>query len=167
MFYFQFYKILQKKTKEILGEWLVNTDTITSASSFILLVECLRSRLTIVYLQLQLCLMVLVENSELGSLCGIPYLSASASCLVHVLNRDRFLPEREDELFTWAVYAEVESSIFPPKTEELCRYGEPFRGGDIPIVRYEAAIGSEPGLSDIYPFEEVFEFLIYKIRSEF
>ncbi|XP_025084427.1 uncharacterized protein LOC112558275 [Pomacea canaliculata] len=44
----------------------------------------------------------------------------------------------------------------PAPKESLCRYGDPFRGGQNPIVRFEGGIGSAVGLDNVVPFTEIY-----------
>ena len=74
---------------------------------------------------------------------------------MHVWNRDNYVPELSDVFRTWAVKAVFKDLIFPPKVGELCRYGDVFRSGTNPIVRYEVGLGSQTGITDVLPFTEV------------
>ena len=48
---------------------------------------------------------------------------------------------------------------FPPPASELCRYGQPFRGGSHPVVQFLAAVGRTPFADDASPFQEVIFFM--------
>ena len=105
--------------------------------------------------QPQLCLTVFADDEQLSYICGIPEFGLSTNFIIHVWNSNNYLPDLEDELDSWQTFATVIRVVFPPAPGELCRYGEPFRGGRIPIVRYEAGIGASPNEVDVSPFTEV------------
>ncbi|XP_052081237.1 uncharacterized protein LOC127719261 [Mytilus californianus] len=104
---------------------------------------------------ISLCLIVSVNNEELTELCGIPILSKSTKLVLHVFNRDNFVPDITDKFNIFSTKAYFKNLILPPPTGALCRYGDPFRGGTNPIIKYEVGIGSDKLLTDIVPFREV------------
>ncbi|XP_076087285.1 uncharacterized protein LOC143057777 [Mytilus galloprovincialis] len=104
-----------------------------------------------------LCLVVYVNDEELTELCGIPDLSETTKLVLHVFNRDNFVPEITDVFNMFSTRAVFKNLILPPPTGALCRYGDPFRGGSNPIIKYEVGIGSDKLLTDIEPFREVIE----------
>ena len=113
--------------------------------------------------QPQLCLTVYADGEQLSYMCGIPTLGISTNFLIRVWNSDRYLAELKHELDSWETFSTVSSVIFPPAAGELCRCGEPFRGGNIPIVRYEAGICTSREEVDVSPFTEVWVFLVQSI----
>ncbi|CAC5416407.1 unnamed protein product [Mytilus coruscus] len=102
-----------------------------------------------------MCLIVFVNDEELTELCGIPNLSESAQLVLHVFNRDNFVPDITDKFNIFSTKAYFKNLILPPPAGALCRYGDPFRGGTNPIIKYEVGIGSDKLLTDIEPFSEV------------
>ncbi|KAK3612537.1 hypothetical protein CHS0354_024514 [Potamilus streckersoni] len=101
------------------------------------------------------CLNVYTDGQKLSQLCGVPQFTTDTKLLLHVWNRDNFLPALGDLFQTWTVRALFRDLILPPEVGALCRYGEPFRGGTNSIVRYEAGIGAQNGLADFADFREV------------
>lgn len=55
----------------------------------------------------------------------------------------------------WEARASFRNLVMPPSVDALCRYGSPFTGGTIPIVGYEAGIGTSPISADVSPFQQV------------
>ncbi|KAK3612515.1 hypothetical protein CHS0354_024486 [Potamilus streckersoni] len=101
------------------------------------------------------CLYVYADDQALTQLCGIPQFTPDTKLLLHVWNKDNFLPALDNLFQTWTVRASFRDLILPPKVGALCRYGEPFRGGTNGIVRYEAGIGTQNGLADFVDFREI------------
>ena len=50
---------------------------------------------------------------------------------------------------------------FSASSTELCRYGNPYIGGDHPIVEFYAGIGSEEGLDDVVSFRQVIRLFVF------
>ncbi|CAG2204566.1 unnamed protein product [Mytilus edulis] len=104
-----------------------------------------------------MCLVLYVNDEEITELCGIPDLSETTKLVLHVFNRDNFVPEITDIFNIFSARAVFKNLILPPPTGALCRYGDPFRGGSNPIIKYEVGIGSDKLLTDIEPFRKVIE----------
>ena len=51
---------------------------------------------------------------------------------------------------------------FPPPVSEMCRYGEPFRGGSHTVVQFLAAVGRTPYAEDVSTFQEVIFFISWR-----
>ncbi|VDI67222.1 Hypothetical predicted protein [Mytilus galloprovincialis] len=102
-----------------------------------------------------LCLLVSINEEEITELCGISHLSKTTKLVLHVFNRDSYVPEITDPFNIFSVKAYFKNLILPPPTGALCRYGDPFRGGTNPIIKYEIGIGTDKFLTDIEPFREV------------
>ena len=47
------------------------------------------------------------------------------------------------------------SHRFPPASSELCRFGDPFRGGSHPVVEFLAAVGTSANADDILTYQKV------------
>ena len=106
------------------------------------------------------CIGVYVDREEvaIAVLCGIPALSSSTKLALSVWNWKNFLtdPSTNDRgIQLWQAAATFSNVTFPAPATSQCRYGNPFRGGGNPIVRYEAGIGSDIGLADVKDFKEV------------
>ncbi|XP_071123199.1 uncharacterized protein [Mytilus edulis] len=101
------------------------------------------------------CLFVFVDGDELTMMCGIPYLSNKAKLVFHVWNRDNTVPENADMFNRFSTKAFFKDLIMPAPQGSLCRYGDPFRGGKNPVIKFEAGIGSEKLLTDVSPFIEI------------
>ncbi|VDI71255.1 Hypothetical predicted protein, partial [Mytilus galloprovincialis] len=106
---------------------------------------------------ISLCLVVFINDEEITELCGIPGMSETAKLVLHVFNRNNFVPEITDIFNVFSTRAIFKNLILPPPTGALCRYGDPFRGGTNPIIKYEVGIGSDKLLTDIEPFRKVIE----------
>ena len=87
-------------------------------------------------------------------MCGIPYLSTDTNLVLHVWNRDNFVPNDINTFRRFSTKAYFKDLVMPAPQGSLCRYGDPFRGGENPIIRYEVGIGSERLLTDIAPFQQ-------------
>lgn len=96
-----------------------------------------------------------VDGDELTMMCGIPYLSNKAKLVFHVWNRDNTVPENADMFNRFSTKAFFKDLIMPAPQGSLCRYGDPFRGGKNPVIKFEAGIGSEKLLTDVSPFIEI------------
>ncbi|XP_076116641.1 uncharacterized protein LOC143084119 [Mytilus galloprovincialis] len=101
------------------------------------------------------CMTVHVDEDQLTRICGIVPLSDSTKLILHVWNRDNFVPDITDMFNVFSTKAYFKDLVMPPAPGSLCRYGDPFRGGTNPILRYEVGIGSDKLLTDIAPFREV------------
>ncbi|KAL8577054.1 hypothetical protein ACOMHN_049914 [Nucella lapillus] len=102
------------------------------------------------------------ESVYAVELCGIPTLGTSTRLALSVWNWKNFLTHPSNNnssssrsIALWQTSATFSNVYIPAPTSSHCRYGDPFRGGQNPIVRFEAGIGSESGLDDVSPFEEV------------
>lgn len=92
------------------------------------------------------------------TVCGIPDLSNNTNIVLSVWNWKNFLLEPNETssgLTHWQTAAVFSNLVTPAPSESPCRYGDPFRGGQNPIVRYEAGVGSSKGLADVVSFREV------------
>ncbi|XP_063408918.1 uncharacterized protein LOC134692399 [Mytilus trossulus] len=97
------------------------------------------------------------EMDSAVDLCGIPDLSGTTKLVLHVYNRNNYVPEITDVFNIFSTRAVFKNLILPPPTGALCLYGDPFRGGNNPIIKYEIGIGTDKLLTDIEPFREVIE----------
>lgn len=105
-------------------------------------------------LQVTVCLYVFVDKLQVSELCGIPLLSDTTQLVLHVWNKNNFLPKL-DIFDLWETYASFKGLQMPPDIDALCRYGVPFQGGTNAIIRYEAGIGTNKAEDDAVKFREV------------
>ncbi|VDI27589.1 Hypothetical predicted protein, partial [Mytilus galloprovincialis] len=102
------------------------------------------------------CITVFVDDGELTEICGIEPPSISTKLVLHVWNRNNYVPEITDLFNVFSTKAYFKNLVMPPKVGSLCRYGNPFRGGTNPVIKYEAAIGTDQLTTDISDFSEVY-----------
>lgn len=84
---------------------------------------------------------VYIDNVICSKICGIPEFSADTKLILHVFNKNNYLPPVDDLFNVYSTKATFKDMIMPPSSTAMCRYGKPFYGGTIPIDRYEAGIG--------------------------
>ncbi|XP_048258717.1 uncharacterized protein LOC124137708 isoform X1 [Haliotis rufescens] len=105
------------------------------------------------------CMAVYMDGDLLTEQSGIPRLSPGTKLFLGVWNHKNFIPDTdrdsEGHLQVWSATASFRDLVMPADKEKLCRYGNPFQGGNNPIVRYEAGIGSASGFSDVLPYQQV------------
>ena len=90
-----------------------------------------------------------------AEMCGIPELTTATKLVLHVWNKNNYLPEVKDVFSIWEAHASFKNVFLPPEPGALCRYGSPFRGGTNAIVRYEAGLGNQTGADNFVPITEV------------
>ncbi|XP_072048752.1 uncharacterized protein [Amphiura filiformis] len=96
-----------------------------------------------------------IDGILLTALDGIPHLSTSTQLILHVWNKDNVVSSIEDEFNPPKATAYFSDLRIPPESSHPCRYGNPFRAGSSPIVRYLAGIGTERGQVNTVPFKEI------------
>ncbi|KAL5015119.1 hypothetical protein ScPMuIL_009389 [Solemya velum] len=101
------------------------------------------------------CLFVFIDDEKMTEICGISNLLSSTQLVFHTWSKNNVVPEITDMFNIWTARAIFKDLIMPPALSALCRYGNPFRGGTNPIIRYEAGIGTERGLTDVIDFRKV------------
>ncbi|VDI50948.1 Hypothetical predicted protein, partial [Mytilus galloprovincialis] len=102
------------------------------------------------------CIKVYADEEELTEICGIEPPSTSAKLVLHVWNRNNYVPDISDLFNVFSAKAYFKDLIIPPKIGNKCRYGDPFRGGTNPVIKYEAGIGTEKLQTDIVPYREIY-----------
>ncbi|PVD18248.1 hypothetical protein C0Q70_21774, partial [Pomacea canaliculata] len=105
------------------------------------------------------CLGVYVDHELSSTICGIPDLSQDTDLVLNVWNWKNFKNSPNvtyASIALWQTFATFSALIMPAPKESLCRYGDPFRGGQNPIVRFEGGIGSAVGLDNVVPFTEIY-----------
>ncbi|XP_064646638.1 uncharacterized protein LOC135499666 isoform X2 [Lineus longissimus] len=91
------------------------------------------------------------RNILLGELCGIEEFSLKTKLVVHLWNKDNFIPKSRD----WKATAFVSWFRLPPAKSLLCRYGKVFRGGTSAVISYEAGIGTSPLKTDVAAYKVI------------
>ena len=95
------------------------------------------------------------DGDKFAEMCGIPELSHTTKLVLHVWNKNNYLPEINNIFSIWEAQASFKDIYLPPAPGALCLYGKPFKGGTNAIVRYEAGLGNETGVVNIVPFRQV------------
>ncbi|XP_076085497.1 uncharacterized protein LOC143056293 [Mytilus galloprovincialis] len=103
------------------------------------------------------CLKVYVDGSMFSKICGIPEFSSDTKLLLHVFNKNNYVPPVTDLFDVFSTRASFRNVIMPPSSDAMCRYGGPFYGGVIPIDRYEAGIGTDQLMTDVVSYQEVLD----------
>lgn len=97
---------------------------------------------------------VFANGQQISEMCGIPALSLDTQFVLHLWNKNNFLPALN--IFDlWETYASFKDLLLPPAVDALCRFGDPFQGGTNAIIRYEAGIGTDKQTADVVDFREV------------
>ncbi|XP_067659895.1 uncharacterized protein [Haliotis asinina] len=109
--------------------------------------------------ELTWCMAIYMDGDLISEQCGIPHLSPQTKLYMGVWNDKNYIPETgrdaEGKIQVWSTEASFRDLVMPPEKDKLCRYGDPFKGGNNAIIQYEAAIGSATGLSDVVDFQPV------------
>lgn len=83
---------------------------------------------------------------------GIPPLSNGLTSFVAQLwNRNGFVPARQ--AVPREVTAHIRNVLFPLTSGNACDYGRPFYVVQSPVVRYEAAVGTAPGATNVQDYQ--------------
>ncbi|KAI8486030.1 hypothetical protein Bbelb_361300, partial [Branchiostoma belcheri] len=98
---------------------------------------------------------LIIDGTSLVIMNGIPVFSEHARLTLSVWNRDDFVPDFDDVFSTPEATACFRNLRFPPSTDNLCRYGDPFRPGDNSVSVFYAGVGTEKMKDDVAPFREV------------
>ncbi|XP_078697384.1 uncharacterized protein LOC144925295 [Branchiostoma floridae x Branchiostoma belcheri] len=98
---------------------------------------------------------LIIDGASLVIMNGIPVFSEQARLTLSVWNRDDFVPDFGDVFSTPEATACFRNLRFPPSTDNLCRYGDPFRPGDNSVSVFYAGVGTEKIKDDVAPFREV------------
>ncbi|XP_067658325.1 uncharacterized protein [Haliotis asinina] len=105
------------------------------------------------------CMKVEMDGEYISDQCGIPHLSTNTSIFLGIWNHKNYMPatrrDGSDYLRVWEQRATFKNMELPPELGTLCRYGNPFRGGNNAIVRYEAGIGTKSGQDDVVPLRPI------------
>ena len=98
---------------------------------------------------------VYIDDVIVLSLNGIPQFSSNGRMLLHLFNREGYLPECDevcasDPPEVSAIFSNVS---LPIQADGVCNYGSPFYSWGSPILEFKAALGTSPGLNDVTEFK--------------
>ncbi|XP_070572595.1 uncharacterized protein [Ptychodera flava] len=96
-----------------------------------------------------------IDDKAVAYISNIYHLSESTQLVMSVWNRLDFVPEITDVFNPQTASASFKYLRLPPSANNLCRYGDPFRGGDNAIEAFLVGVGSERLLDDVVPFTQV------------
>ncbi|XP_070572594.1 uncharacterized protein [Ptychodera flava] len=96
-----------------------------------------------------------IDDIPVTYLSNIYHLTTSTKLLMSVWNRVDFVPDIADIFNPPSASASFKFLRLPPPADSLCRYGDPFRGGDNAIEAFLVGVGSERLLDDVVPFRQV------------
>ena len=94
-----------------------------------------------------------IDGEVAATLHGIAPLSNSTQMILHVFNRDGFVPRLDNQFQVPTVVAMFANVSLPRKTGHICDYGRPFYSATSPIVKFSIGIGTSPGDVDTRDFE--------------
>ena len=95
---------------------------------------------------------VMVDGVDVAVLHGVPALTEPLTTVLSVFNQLGFLPIN-DPANPPEVTAIFSNVILPVRTNGICRHGSPFYSWETPFVRFEAGVGTTPGLTDTEPLQ--------------
>ncbi|CAG2237324.1 unnamed protein product [Mytilus edulis] len=98
------------------------------------------------------CLKVYVDRYMFSKIFGIPEFSSDTKLLLHVFNKNNYVPPITDLFDVFSTRASFRNVIMPPSSDAMCRYR-----GVIPIDRYEAGIGTDQLMTDVVSYQEVLD----------
>lgn len=93
-----------------------------------------------------------VDGLDVAVLHGIPALTRPLTTVLSVFNQLGFLPIN-DPANPPQVTAVFSNVILPVRSSGICRYGNPFYSWETPFIRFEAGVGTAPGLTDTEPLQ--------------
>lgn len=93
-----------------------------------------------------------VDGLDVAVLHGIPALTRPLTTVLSVFNQLGFLPIN-DPANPPEVTAVFSNVILPVRSSGICRYGNPFYSWETPFIRFEAGVGTAPGLTDAEPLQ--------------
>ncbi|XP_033121447.1 uncharacterized protein LOC117120538 [Anneissia japonica] len=96
-----------------------------------------------------------VDGNLLGDLSGAPRLSNNTKLSLQLWNDENYVPEFTDPFNVPTTSVEFSNIRLPPSSEDLCRYGNPFRGGVAPVVKFLAGIGTRKSIIDVHGEVEI------------
>ncbi|XP_070572901.1 uncharacterized protein [Ptychodera flava] len=96
-----------------------------------------------------------IDGRTVVYMSGLVPFSENTQFTVFVRNSNGNVASFDDVFNPPLTTASFRNIRFPPSSDALCRFGEPFRSGDNPIIAFYAGIGSEKLMDDVIPFYEV------------
>ena len=107
------------------------------------------------YFQPSLCFYVYVDSEFFSKVCGMRDLSTDTKLVLHTFTKNNYLPPIVDNFNPYSTKAHFRNVILPPAPSAYCRYGDPFRGGENPIIQYEIGIGSSLLATNLVPYRKM------------
>ncbi|KAI8510725.1 hypothetical protein Bbelb_116410, partial [Branchiostoma belcheri] len=98
---------------------------------------------------------LIIDGTGALALSGLPPLPTDAVVTFSVWNFEDFVPDVDDPFYPPTATAHFKDVSFPASSDQLCRYGEPFRNGDSAILSFMAGVGAEAFQDDVMPFRMV------------
>ncbi|XP_077996024.1 uncharacterized protein LOC144449371 [Glandiceps talaboti] len=86
---------------------------------------------------------------------GLAVFDADVKFILSAWNRGERVPSFKNVFDAPKAVAKFRNLRFPPTSDALCRFGDPFRNGDHGIVAFYAGVGSEKLADDVVPFKEI------------
>ncbi|XP_070574642.1 uncharacterized protein [Ptychodera flava] len=86
---------------------------------------------------------------------GLALFGTDTKFVMSVWNRHGIVPEFDNVFYPPIAIGHFRNLRFPPTSEALCRFGDPFRNGDVAITAFFAGVGSSKLVDDVVPFREV------------
>ncbi|XP_019632640.1 PREDICTED: uncharacterized protein LOC109476195 [Branchiostoma belcheri] len=98
---------------------------------------------------------LIIDGTGALALSGLPPLPTDAVVTFSVWNFEDFVPDVEDPFYPPTATANFKDVNFPASSDQLCRYGEPFRNGGSAILSFMAGVGTEAFQDDVVSFRRV------------
>ena len=83
---------------------------------------------------------------------GVPPLTERTNFVAQLFNRGGFVPAKLGGVAR-SVTAHIRNVRFPLTNGDSCDFGKPFYSAESPIVRFEAAVGTWPGATNVQDFK--------------
>ena len=90
-----------------------------------------------------------IDGELAATLHGITQLSSTTRMVLHVFNRNSFIPQLQDSFDPPRVEALFANVSLPRRRSHICDYGQPFFSPSSPMVQFSAGVGTSPGLTDV------------------
>lgn len=94
-----------------------------------------------------------IDRELVATIHGVTELSNNTRLILHVFNRNGFIPTVQDPFNLPTVEAVFANVSLPLQRSHICDSGRPFYSPSSPIVQFSVGVGSSPGLSDIRDLE--------------
>ncbi|XP_077996021.1 uncharacterized protein LOC144449367 [Glandiceps talaboti] len=96
-----------------------------------------------------------VDGAAKMYMSGLTIFDADVKFILSAWNRGERVPSFKNVFDVPKAVAKFRNLRFPPTSDALCRFGNPFRNGDHGIVAFFAGVGSEKLADDVVPFKEI------------